>query len=93
MPGWIHQTFSSSVASKVLKWLAHIARRVISFEKDTIAVASGIRNVGSPDINFPGAIGKMSADQSFKYLQGFPELVIEVAWSQRPLELAERAEH
>ncbi|ROW16788.1 hypothetical protein VPNG_01498 [Cytospora leucostoma] len=35
----------------------------------------------------------MSADQSFKYLKGFPELVIEVAWSQRPLKLAERAEH
>ena len=90
MPGWVHESYSGRLAKRIQTWLSSIELGVITSNKDTAALVSEIVNVGRPQLDFPGVPGTMMADQSFKY-QGFPELVIEVAYSQKPADLHARA--
>ena len=63
----------------------------------TAQIAKNLYGIGSADIKFPSRIrgkeNKKSPDKSYGHrpCKGYPALVIEVAWSQRPLDLPKLA--
>ncbi|KAF2181250.1 hypothetical protein K469DRAFT_692127 [Zopfia rhizophila CBS 207.26] len=96
MPSFIHGTLSEEIGGDIIFWLRGILNRVCSNE-GTIAAVKGIVLTGTSTIDFPIAPGlpdKKGPDKSFKHRQcKFPGLVMEVAWSQRKLDLPWLADH
>jgi hypothetical protein len=88
MPSFLHDTLAEGIGLDIGFWLEN---RVNYSDERTVAAAKGIIPAGTSIIDFPVAPGfpdKKGPDKSFQHQQcEFPGLVIEVAWSQRKLDL------
>jgi hypothetical protein len=91
MPSFIHDTLAEEIGGDIIFWLRGIRNRVVCSDESTIAAVKEIVLTGTSTIDFPVAPGfpdKKGPDKSFKHRQcKFPRLVMEVAWSQRKLDL------
>ena len=91
MSSFLHDTLAEEIGGDIIVWLRGIRNRVNCSDERTIAAVKGIGSAGTSTITFPVATGspdKKGPDKSFQHRQcEFPGLVIEVAWSQRKLDL------
>jgi hypothetical protein len=91
MPSFLHDTLAEEIGLDIGFWLRGIQNRVNCSDERTVAAVKGIVPAGTSTIDFPVATGspdKKGPDKSFQHRQcEFPGLVIEVAWSQRKLDL------
>ena len=97
MPSFIHETFAGRLSRDITDWFCRIRTEIEPSNDRTIATVAMIDPTKSPNIRFPGRLPgcpeQQAPDESFQHEDcTYPGLLIEVAWSQRPLELLQRAE-
>jgi len=95
MPGKLHEHVAGRINRIILRQLDAFMEQI---GNKTAQVAKSIYELESADIKLPsrfrgGKKNKKSPDKSYGHepCGGYPALVIEVAWSQRPLDLLKLA--
>ena len=96
MPSLLHETLARGVGSRIEKGLENITENDSNSDKWAINAAESILWTGSYAIDFLVSgkpPDKKAPDESFRHEDcKFPGLVLEVAWSQRSLDLPLLAE-
>ena len=97
MPSFVHDTFAGRLSMDITDWFSRIKYTNERSSDRTIATVAMIDpTVGSNilfPVTLPGCPEQQGPDVSFQHDDSiYPGLVIEVAWSQRPLKLSQRAD-
>ncbi|KAF2191738.1 hypothetical protein K469DRAFT_654861 [Zopfia rhizophila CBS 207.26] len=93
MPSTLHDTLAEEIGRNIYKQLEQIIERKVSgVSSAAAAAAKGIKGKGTSEIKFLVPKGrspdKKGPDKAFQHREcKFPGVVIEVAWSQRKMEL------
>lgn len=96
MPSFMHDGLAEEIGLDIGAWLRNIQNGSICSDKKTINIAESIGALGTANMTLPVTTtptGTKGADKAYQHSQcSFPGLVIEVAWSQRQLNLSQLAE-
>ncbi|KAJ8131301.1 hypothetical protein O1611_g2326 [Lasiodiplodia mahajangana] len=96
MPSFLHDGLAEEVGMDIGAWLRNIQNGTICSNQKTIEIAECIGGSGTANMTLPATTtqtGRKGPDKAYQHSEcDYPGLVIEVAWSQRELDLPQLAE-